>query len=171
MRDSEDGDNADHARAPSYERVGAVVMDEVEDVVLASISEYVERGASVSQAVDMYATTYAGYEAAEWARATDRQPSSVRQSTSRGWDSVGESEEEGDEREGDGRQARPKFSEHAEGEDYDYYSCPSCGASVCTLCDCPSCGWYDEDMWREAIREAVRREAIREAVQLPKREK
>lgn len=93
MRDGEDEDNADHARAPSYERVGAVVVEEVGDVVLARISEYVERGASLSQAVDMYATGHGGYEAAEWARATDRQPSSVRQSTSRGWDSVRESEE------------------------------------------------------------------------------
>jgi hypothetical protein len=60
---------------------------------------------------------------------------------------------------------RPKFVETGEryhptrGEDepsgWDYYECPSCGASVCTLCDCPECGWYNEDLWRGAIREAV----------------
>lgn len=80
-------------KAPSYERVGAVVVDEVENVVFARISEYVERGASLSQAVDMYAAGQGGFSAAEWARATDRQPSSVQQSVRRGWDSVGESEE------------------------------------------------------------------------------
>jgi len=65
----------------------------------------------------------------------------------------------------DGGHQRPKFSERGEryhptrGEDepsgWDYYECPDCGASVCTLCDCPECGWYDADLWREAIREAV----------------
>jgi NTP pyrophosphatase (non-canonical NTP hydrolase) len=68
-----------------------------------------------------------------------------------------------DERDGelatDGGHERPKFAGHGlrnHGSlNYDYYSCPSCDETIATLCDCPECGWYDEDLWREAIREAV----------------
>jgi hypothetical protein len=78
----------DSLDAPSFERIGAVCVDVAEEFVLGVVSEYVQRGASVGQAIDMYATGQGGLEKAEWARETDREPSSVRQSVRRGWQAV-----------------------------------------------------------------------------------
>jgi hypothetical protein len=78
--------------APTFERIGAVCVSEAESFVLGVVSEYVQRGASTSQALDMYATGQGGLDKAEWARETSREPSSVRQSVRRGWQAVEESE-------------------------------------------------------------------------------
>jgi hypothetical protein len=74
----------------TFDRIGAVCVEEAEEFVLGVVSEYVQRGASVGQALDMYATGQGGLGKAEWARATSREPSSVRQSVRRGWKAVKE---------------------------------------------------------------------------------
>lgn len=78
----------------SLEELGAQVEEVASRRVLERISWWVEMGASTTQALDMVAVKQMGISAAEWARATDRQPSSVRQSVQRARESLNESVEE-----------------------------------------------------------------------------
>ena len=81
--------------APSYEALGAAVEAEVAPRLLDRVATWTEWGASTTQAVDAFAVEDVGVEASEWARATGRKPSSVRQSV---------------------RRARQAFNEAVEGE-------------------------------------------------------
>ena len=87
-------DADDSLDAPSYEAVGAVAVEAATKTVLDKVALYVQMGASTTQAVDMYAVDDAGVSAAGWARETEREPSSVRQSTRRGRDAVYSSDDE-----------------------------------------------------------------------------
>jgi len=80
----------------SLEELGAQVEEVAAQRVLERISWWCSMGASTPQALDMVAVKQMGLSAAEWARATDRQPSSVRQSVQRARESLNESVEEGE---------------------------------------------------------------------------
>lgn len=57
-----------------------------------------------------------------------------------------------------GNERLPAFVERGERDPsggWDHYECPACGASLCSFCDCPECGWYDGDAWRAAIRQTA----------------
>ena len=87
-------DADDSLDAPSFEEVGAVAVERATATVLDRIAFYAQNGASTGQAVDLYAVDDAGVSAASWARETEREPSSVRQSTRRGRDAVYSSDDE-----------------------------------------------------------------------------
>jgi hypothetical protein len=70
--------------APSFEEVGAVAVEAATKTVLDRIAWYMKKGATISQAVDMYATEDADIPAKTWANETDRQAQTVRSSKSKG---------------------------------------------------------------------------------------
>jgi hypothetical protein len=49
----------------------------------------------------------------------------------------------------------PKYQESGGQYSWDYYACPDCGATVCSYCDCPECGWYDAAAWEVAVEAAA----------------
>lgn len=60
---------------------------------------------------------------------------------------------------GDGEQLRVL----REDEEGIHYTCPDCGHWVAEWMDCPSCGWYDGDVWRAAVKRRKNGTAIEAA--------
>lgn len=37
--------------------------------------------------------------------------------------------------------------EDARGREHRVFECPSCGFPICEWCDCPECGWMNDEIW------------------------
>jgi hypothetical protein len=72
----------------TLEDIGAAAFDASEGELLRRLADCMTSGMTAAQALDYYAVDKAGLDASEWARMTDRDPSTVRSSVQRGWEAA-----------------------------------------------------------------------------------